>query len=199
VAKNFKTKIIAGKFKGRFIDIPNTPTTRSSKSILRESLFNRLQFEIMGKRFVEVFAGSGSIGLEALSRGADTCYFIEQDRDVFSILEKNIEKLDSSRCITIYGDSFEKFKTLLDRLIGDGESTYFYFDPPFSIRDGMESVYRKTLKLIEMIDADIAEMVIIEHMSQEQMPNMIGAFQKVKSKRFGKSSLSYYEPIDVEK
>jgi len=145
LSKNFKTKIIAGKFKGKFIDIPNTPITRSSKNILKESLFNTIQFDIIGKNFVEVFAGSGSIGLEALSRGANRCYFIEQSRDVFSILEKNIDKLDSSRCTAIYGDSFIKFNELLKILNRDNTKTYFYFDPPFSIRDGMDSIYYRVL------------------------------------------------------
>jgi len=196
LSKNFKTKIIAGKLKGRFIEIPNTPTTRSSKNILKESLFNRLQFEIMGKNFVEVFAGSGSIGLEALSRGANRCYFIEQNRDVFSLLEQNIKKLEGGdRCISIYGDSFEKFKTLLSRLEREKVKTYFYFDPPFSIREGMEGIYDKTFELIKSINPDIAEMVIIEHMTKEKMPEEIGEFKKVKSKKFGKSSLSYYEAL----
>jgi len=193
LSKNFKTKIIAGKFKGKFIDIPNTPITRSSKNILKESLFNTIQFDIIGKNFVEVFAGSGSIGLEALSRGANRCYFIEQSRDVFSILEKNIDKLDSSRCTAIYGDSFIKFNELLKILNRDNTKTYFYFDPPFSIRDGMDSVYYRVIKLIEGINPDITEMVIIEHMTKEQMPDSIREFKKVKSKKFGKSSLSYYE------
>jgi len=74
---NFRTQIIGGEFKGKFIEIPNISTTRSSKSILKESLFNTLQFDIIDKNFVEVFSGSGSIGLEALSRGAKKCYFIE--------------------------------------------------------------------------------------------------------------------------
>ena len=188
MSKNFKTKIIAGKFKGRFIEIPNTPTTRSSKNILKESLFNTLQFEIMGKNFVEVFAGSGSIGLEALSRGAKECYFIEQNRDVFSLLEQNIKKLDSSRCVAIYGDSFIKFEELLKRLKRDSKKSYFYFDPPFSIREGMERVYDKTFKLIEKIDPEITQMVIIEHMTKEEMPEEIGEFKKVKTKKFYKTS-----------
>jgi len=194
VSKNFKTKIIAGKFKGRFIDIPNTPTTRSSKNILKESLFNTLQFEIMGKNFVEVFAGSGSIGLEALSRGAKRCYFIEQNRDVFSILEKNIKKLNAQNTVPIYGDSFLKFEDILKRLKRDKAKSYFYFDPPFSIREGMQHIYEKTFKLIESIDPAMVEMIIIEHMTKEKMPEEIKNFEKIKSKKFGKSSLSYYIP-----
>ncbi|NOR55630.1 MAG: 16S rRNA (guanine(966)-N(2))-methyltransferase RsmD, partial [Sulfurovum sp.] len=68
--KIFTTTITGGEYKGKKVEIPDIFTTRSSKGILKESLFNTLQFDIMDKNFVEVFSGSGSIGLEALSRGA---------------------------------------------------------------------------------------------------------------------------------
>ena len=74
-----ETKIIGGKYKGKKIKLPPLSVTRSSKSILRESLFNTLQQDIAGKNLVEVFAGSGSIGLEAISRGAKKVFFIEKN------------------------------------------------------------------------------------------------------------------------
>jgi len=193
LTKYFKTKIIAGRFKGRFIEIPNIDTTRSSKAILKESLFNTLQFDIIDKNFIEVFAGSGSIGLEALSRGAKSCYFIEKNRVAFNSLERNIKNLDSNRCYAIFGDSFEKFDTILNILKGSREKSYFYFDPPFSIRNGMEDIYNRTISLIDKIDRDSCEMVIIEHMTKLDMPEYIGEFNRVKQKKFGRSSLTYYK------
>ena len=191
--KYFKTKVIGGKFKGRFIEVPNIGTTRSSKAILKESLFNTLQFDIIDKNFIEVFAGSGSIGLEALSRGAKSCYFIENNRVAFNTLERNISKLDSSRCYAIFGDSFEKFDTILNILKGNQEKSYFYFDPPFSIRDGMEDIYNKTISLIEKIDKESCEMIIIEHITKLDMPKKIAEFNIVKHKKFGRSSITYYK------
>ncbi len=191
--KYFKTKIIGGSFKGRFIEIPNIETTRSSKAILKESLFNTLQFDIIDKNFVEVFAGSGSIGLEALSRGAKSCYFIENNRIAFKSLERNIKSLDSNRCYAIFGDSFEKFDTILNLLKSSREKSYFYFDPPFSIRKGMEDIYSKTISLIEKIQKESCEMIIIEHMTKLDMPNSIGEFNRVKQKKFGRSSMTYYK------
>ncbi len=192
--QNFKTRIIAGEFKGRLIEIPNISTTRSSKSILKESLFNTLQFEIMDKNFVEVFSGSGSIGLEALSRGAGQCYFIEYNRVAYKVLQENIQRLEPSRCHHMFGDSFEKFETLLNMVEKRDEKTYFYFDPPFATRDGMDDVYEKTLRLIEKIDASKCMMAIVEHMSQLQMPEHIGGLVQVKRKKFGRSTLTYYAP-----
>lgn len=188
----FEVPIIAGDFKGKKILIPDVATTRSSKSILRESLFNTLQFDIIDAHFVEVFAGSGSVGLEALSRGAAHGYFIERNRKVYDILQANIRALAPDRATAIPGDSFVEFPSLLRRLGEEKVPTYFYFDPPFSIREGMEDIYDQTLSLIEDIDPKICEKVIIEHMSKLELPDRIGQLRLEKKKRFGKSSLSYY-------
>jgi len=192
--ENFTTKIIGGEFKGRVIEIPNIFTTRSSKGILKESLFNTLQFDIMDKNFVEVFSGSGSIGLEALSRGASQCYFIEYNKVAYKVLKENIERLDPTRCHHMFGDSFEKFDTMLAMVEKQDEKSYFYFDPPFATRDGMDDVYEKTLKLIEKIDASKCMMVVVEHMTQLDMPDTIGNLVKKKRKKFGRSTMTYYVP-----
>ena len=192
--QNFTTKIIGGDFKGKLIEIPNIFTTRSSKGILKESLFNTLQFDIIDKNFVEVFSGSGSIGLEALSRGASQCYFIEYNKVAYKVLQENIQRLNPAKCQHIFGDSFEKFDTLLAMVEKREEKTYFYFDPPFATRDGMDDVYDKTLELIGKIDASKCMMAIVEHMSQLEMPEQIGDLVQVKRKKFGRSTMTYYAP-----
>lgn len=76
--------------KGKILELPSLDVTRSSKARLKESLFNVLQFDIIDKIFIESFAGSGSIGLEAISRGAKRAYFIEKDRNSYQILLKKL-------------------------------------------------------------------------------------------------------------
>jgi len=196
IKKSFGTPIIGGKYKGKQIEIPSVTTTRSSKSILRESLFNTLQFDIVNQNFVEVFAGSGSIALEAISRGAKRAWCIEKDKSVYNILQSNIDKIAPNMIIAINGDSFELFENIKTQATADSSKAYFYFDPPFSIREGMDNIYENTLKLIESIKPNEAVMVIIEHMSQYDLPSQIGSMQLKKSKRFGKSKLSYYEPVE---
>ena len=192
--KLFTTTIIAGEFKGKRIEIPDIATTRSSKSILRESFFNTVQFDIVGRSFVEVFAGSGSVGLEALSRGAAQCYFMEYNNVAFRSLENNIRQTDPSRCHAFFGDSFVNFATVYELVKRQGEKSYFYFDPPFSTRDGMDDIYDKTLALIETIEPEVCEMVAVEHMTALTMPEEIGALEQTKKKKFGRSSLTYYKP-----
>ncbi len=191
----FEAPILGGVHKGKKIHIPDIATTRSSKAILRESLFDTVQFEIADAPFVEVFAGSGSVGLEALSRGARHGYFIEKNRDVFLVLQENIRRISSARATAIAGDSFVHFPPLLQRLAEERAPAYFYFDPPFSIRKGMEAVYDRTLALIASIDPLLCKKVIIEHMTRWEFPERIGSLYLEKQKRFGKSSLSYYVPI----
>ena len=195
--KIFTTTIIGGDFKGKKIEIPDISTTRSSKGILKESFFNTIQFEIIAKNFVEVFAGSGSIGIEALSRGAAECYFMEYNKTAFRCLETNIKNTDPSRCHTFYGDSFEKFATVYEMVKRTGKKTYFYFDPPFSTRNGMDDIYDKTIALIESIEADVCEMVVVEHMTNLDMPDKIGQLHFAKRKKFGRSTMSYYTPKTV--
>ncbi len=192
--KLFTTTIIAGEFKGKRIEIPDISTTRSSKSILRESFFNTIQFEIVGRNFVEVFAGSGSVGLEALSRGASECFFMEYNKIAFRSLENNIRQTDPSRCHAFFGDSFVNFQRVYEMVKQKGELTYFYFDPPFSTRDGMDDVYDKTIALIEQIEPEVCAMVAVEHMTNLTMPEEIGALIKSKKKKFGRSTLTYYTP-----
>ena len=195
--KIFTTTITAGSHKGKKIEIPDISTTRSSKGILKESLFNTLQFDIIDKNFVEVFSGSGSIGLEALSRGAGQCYFMEYNKTAFHCLEGNVKRVDASKSHLFYGDSFEKFSLVYDMVKKSKEKTYFYFDPPFSTRDGMDDVYDKTIALIESIEADVAELVIVEHMTNLDMPDTIGALELMKRKKFGRSTMTYYQPKSI--
>jgi len=193
--KIFTTTINGGIHKGKKIEIPDIFTTRSSKGILKESLFNTLQYDIVDRNFVEVFAGSGSIGLEALSRGAKDAYFMEYNKTAFRYLEANSKRVDSKHAHLFYGDSFEKFATVYNLLKKSDKKTYFYFDPPFSTRDGMDDIYDKTIELIQTIESDICEMVIIEHITSFDMPKNIDNLELIKRKKFGRSSMSYYKFI----
>jgi len=195
--KIFTTTITAGIHKGKKIEIPDIFTTRSSKGILKESLFNTLQFDIIDKNFVECFAGSGSIGLEVLSRGVGQCYFMEYNGTAFRSLEENVKRIDQSKCHLFYGDSFEKFALVYEMVKKSDEKTYFYFDPPFDTRDGMDDIYDKTIALIENIEPQVCEMVIVEHMTNLDMPKQIGALELIKRKKFGRSTMTYYQPAEL--
>ncbi|APW66051.1 MULTISPECIES: 16S rRNA (guanine(966)-N(2))-methyltransferase RsmD [Arcobacteraceae] len=186
------TKIIAGKYKGKTIALPSLEVTRSSKSRLKESLFNVLQFDIIDKVFVESFAGSGSIGLEAVSRDAKRAYFVELDRNSYNILVKNCKAIEMNKCETMLGDTFVQTPAILESLKNSNDEIILYVDPPFDYREGMDEIYTKSFKMIEEIENENIFMIIIEHVSTLEIPNTLGKFSLKKTKKFGKSSLSYY-------
>ena len=188
---NLTKKIVAGKYKGKTLQLPSKRTTRSSKAIVLESFFNTLQFDIVDSSFVELFSGSGSIGLEALSRGAKRIYFMEKDRDALKVLRENIAMTDPDSCEVFAGDSFENITQVLARLKKQKQKAYFYIDPPFSIREGMEDIYDKTISLIASLPRESVKMIIIEHMTGLEIPQQIGIYSVKKSKKFGKTSLTY--------
>ncbi len=189
-------RIVAGKFKAKPIKLPSLKTTRSSKAIVLESFFNTVQFEIIDSTFVEVFSGSGSVGLEALSRGAEKVIFMEKDTKALKILKENINSLDPSKCEVYGGDSFTNIKQITNYLKNQNKEAYFYIDPPFNFREGFESIYDDTLKLIEELPKEVVKLITLEHMTGLELPQTIGNYQKTKSKKFGKTSLTYYDKVE---
>jgi len=191
-AKVMSKKIIGGKYRGKLLKLPSKVTTRSSKTIVLESFFNTIQFEIVDANFVEVFSGSGSIGLEALSRGASKVMFMEKDRDAIKVLKGNISLTDPASCEVFSGDSFENINAVVKALKHKKEDAYFYIDPPFSIREGMEDIYDKMILLISKLPLECVKLIIIEHMTGLEIPETIGVFSKQKSKKFGNTTLTYF-------
>lgn len=196
--KPITKKIIAGKYKGKTILLPSKETTRSSKAVVVESFFNTVQFEIIDSIFVEVFAGSGSVGLEALSRGASKIYFMEKDKLALRTLHQNISHTDPSRCEVIQGDSFKNISMITSKLKKENKQAYFYIDPPFSFREGMEEIYNNMIELISSLPKEDVKLIILEHMSGLELPQTIGVYTQQKSKKFGNTTLTYYKNIEVE-
>lgn|GEM_PF-177042 len=102
-------RIVGGQFRGKKLNIPSLEITRPAKDKVREAIFNRLSFRkkakgenlLPGSWVLDVFAGSGSMGLEAFSRGAERVYMLENNPMVINILQNNIKKLDSALSVKI--------------------------------------------------------------------------------------------------
>ena len=185
------TQIIAGKYKGKKLELPSLEVTRSSKARLKESFFNVLQFDIIDKVFVEAFAGSGSIGLEAISRGASKSYFIELNKNSYNTLVKNCKAIEINSCQTFLGDTFVQLPVILNSLKNSSDELIVYIDPPFDYRDGMSDIYEKSFEIVKNIENENIMMICFEHETSVEIPDVLGKFEKYKNKKFGKSSLTY--------
>ncbi|WP_027327282.1 16S rRNA (guanine(966)-N(2))-methyltransferase RsmD [Helicobacter pametensis] len=186
-------KVIGGKFKGLKLEMLDLPITRPTKAILKESLFNTLQNDIVQYGFFEAFGGSGSVGIEALSRGAIEATFIEANPQSFEVLKHNLSKLPSTNYRFFLGDSF----TLLPKLLAQSNlPSILYLDPPFCIRENMEDIYQRCFHLVQEISNPLIQVVIFEYLSTLELPKRLGNFCIIKQKKFGKSSLGYYMKED---
>lgn len=123
-------RIIAGEFKGRVLAAPKGLQTRPTSSKVRASFFNSIQPYIEGATFLDIFAGSGAVGLEALSRGAEQAVFVEKSLEAQRCIRANIEKLAVGQRTTLWsGDVFSaltQFKQKGKRF------SLIYIDPPYS-------------------------------------------------------------------
>ncbi len=122
-------RVNAGKYKGRKIEEPNPLTTRPSKDIVKVGLFNIIRNETSNSVFLDLFAGSGQIGIEALSRNAKKVYFIEKDRNAFKILKNNLNYIDSNDYELINND----YKLFLDNSLNLIKFDIIFVDPPYKM------------------------------------------------------------------
>jgi len=126
-------RIIAGRFKGRRLKTPSWNGLRPTSDKLRETLFNILAARVAGARVLDGFAGTGAVGIEALSRGAGHVTFIEQDRRAAALIEANLEMCGQKQGYTIEcGD----VAAVLRRLSGNATFDLILLDPPYDIESG---------------------------------------------------------------
>lgn len=129
-------RIIAGEFKGRTIESPSERTTRPTTDRVRESIFSAVYSrlpELDETDVLDAFAGSGALGIEALSRGARSCVFVERDRSALEVLEGNLRKLGlSSPCARVVNaDAFDSRRFL--RSQGARPFGLVLLDPPYAV------------------------------------------------------------------
>jgi 16S rRNA (guanine(966)-N(2))-methyltransferase RsmD len=122
-------RIISGKFKGRIITSPNSKYIRPMTDRVRVTLFDILtnKFDYNGVKVLDIYSGSGSIGLECLSRGADEVHFVEKNFTIYKNLVKNIESLDVEAHCKIYKMEALKFSRMEEHKKYD----LIFADPPF--------------------------------------------------------------------
>ena len=131
--RNPRFRITGGDFRGRPIEAPEDLATRPMQGRLRETLFNILRPELAGARVLDLFSGTGSLGLEALSRGAEACTFVERHAPARAVLLRNIERLGAGgRCRVLNLDLLR-----LRAFPADPYAPFhlIFLDPPFRLSD----------------------------------------------------------------
>lgn len=178
-------RIIAGIARGRTIVAPKGQDTRPTQDYVRESLFNILQREVPDARVLDLFAGSGALALEALSRGAVEATLVDCSMDAITSIRRNVETLHFEAETTIVKSDWQAALTKLSR---EGKRyTLVFLDPPYRMTDTGE-------QCAKIADSGLLEpgaLMVVEH-RRENIPTMGTRFAEKDSRQYGDTIIHFY-------
>jgi 16S rRNA (guanine(966)-N(2))-methyltransferase RsmD len=176
-------RIVAGSLRGRRIDAPRGSSTRPTADRVRQAVFDILGQSIPGGLVVDLYAGSGALGLEALSRGAERAVLVDDDREAARVCAHNAEVLGmTNRVEVIRADAL----AALGRLAARGSSFALAFlDPPYE--KGAEAALAALPPVL-----GAGARVVVEHDRRSPPPDIVGALRRDEARTFGSTAVSFY-------
>ena len=129
-------RVISGIARGRKLNQPKTDLIRPSKDMVKESMFNIIQFDIPGARVLDLFAGTGQLGIEALSRGAKSAVFVDKNSESIKLIKENLKICDFSDISMVYNSDAVKY------LEYEENFDIIFLDPPYDSTLASEAVLK---------------------------------------------------------
>ena len=181
-------RIISGTSKGRKLVTPRSQSLRPTSDRVKESIFNILQDDIVGKVVLDLFAGTGNLGIEALSRGAKKTIFVEKGRQALRLIQRNLTQFgleerseilpkDANRAIGILKQRGESFDLIL-------------MDPPYE--KGL--IQRTLMKLNSYPIYHKDSILVIEHNRREPLSTVMDGWNLIRQRRIGDTLISFLTP-----
>ena len=173
-------RVITGTARGRRLKTPDNYDIRPTTDNVKESVFNIIQFDIEGRQVLDLFAGTGQLGIECLSRGAAGAVFVDRDRDAVSIVKDNL-KTCGMKATVLQEDS-------ISFLNHCGKFDVIFIDPPYD-----SDLYESALKIINLVDI-LSEggIIICEARREKVLPEMTEPYRKRKEYNYGKVKICIY-------
>jgi len=196
--RGVKMRILTGKYKGRALKMPKG--IRPTQDKVRKALFDILM-DVEGLNFLELFAGSGAVGLEAVSRGAKGAVLVESSRDCQLAIKDNMEHLKVDNVIVYPQDVFRAVEHLNK---SQKKFDIIFLDPPYHKEKAVEqegpqsaedtlTLSKKTLQLLGCCDILAPNgFVIVEHFKRDPLPEDMAGFALIKRASYGDTFLSFY-------
>lgn len=186
-------RVIAGLLKGRRLERIDTSDIRPTSDMVKESLFSILSDKVINCSFLDLFAGSGSIGIEAYSRGADEVVFIDSSSESIKVLKRNLNKTDLKEGIEVYNT---EYSNAINKL-GSRSRKFdiIFIDPPYNKCipvEAMKKIYENNVLHNNGI-------IVVEHDIRDSMPEKVNSFILYKRKKYGNTQLSFYMSNEDDK
>ncbi len=180
-------RIIAGKYKGRKLESPIGNDVRPTSDKVREAVFSSLQTEIPDAVCVDLFAGSGAIGIEALSRGAKRVYFGDASKESMELTKRNCRTVGCSNDAIFF---LGEWRRVLSRVAEEakGKVDIVFIDPPY--KAGIYADVLAELARLELLSEDA--ILMLEHDRRDALPEELGGFRLLRERDYGKTTVSYY-------
>ena len=183
-------RIISGKLKGSTLYLPKSKNTRPLKDLVRESIFNllthsnQISFKIERSNVLDLFSGTGSFGLECLSRQAEKVFFVEEEKDAIIILKKNIKKLRLENKTKIFANNV--FKIIKKNIFFSPKFNLIFCDPPFK-NSNMKELFDLLLnnKILKK------DGIIVLHRSKSVRENLPDYFKVIDERIYGISKIIF--------
>lgn len=181
-------RVIAGNAGGLKLKAPGGLATRPTSDRVREALFDILSTKVVAANFLDLFAGSGAVGIEALSRGACKAIFVEKQRAAKEIITENLRW-------TGFVDQAEVLCLPVERalrFLAKGETKFdlIFMDPPYNL-----GLVPKTMDLLANADLAKAALVIAETLTGEELPTSFGLLTLTRRVEYGQTALNFYEEV----
>ena len=193
-------RIIAGKFKGTILYGPTNTKIRPLKDMVRESIFNflihsnKISFQLEQSNVLDLYSGTGSFGLECLSRQSSKVVFVEKEKKAVKILEKNIEKLGEKNKTRIFVNNIfsaiEKVSKYKDAWIAGLNYNLIFCDPPFK-----DTNINKLIELIIVKNLIKKNGIIILHRHKDAKEKLTNSFKIIDERVYGRSKIIFGQPV----
>ena len=174
-------RVITGTARGRKLLEPDGMAVRPTTDMVKEAMFNIVQFDIEGRRVLDLFAGTGQLGIEALSRGAAECVFVDESPKSVKLVRTNLERC-ALRGRVEQADS-------IGFLRRGGKFDLIFLDPPYD-----SDLLEKALEVIQNVDIlNDGGIIVCESRREKSMPQLSAPYRKTLSRRYGKVCLTVYK------
>lgn len=184
-------RVISGVCKGRPLKAVPGMTTRPTTDKVKESLFNIIGPYFEGGEVLDLFSGSGSLGLEALSRGMEKGIFVEKDPKALQVIKANIQACRmEEESEVLRSDALRSVKTLGARGI---QFSLILMDPPYKVANTIPAILNEIEKNHLLMKDGL---IICEHGEELDLPEEVGVFVKYRQERYGITAISFYRHQD---